>query len=106
MQFTIVSVIAALAATAIAVPVPGENHHPTAKANFIGAADASFTQDFKTDGTYTAINNVLSISKISVPAGVKCTFHGIDGGVTKVSDRAVVDVGPPQTQVSGACWNL
>lgn len=56
MQFTIVSVIAALAATAIAVPVPGENHHPTAKANFIGAADASFTQDFKTDGTYTAIS--------------------------------------------------
>lgn len=51
-------------------------------------------------------DNVLSVSKITVPAGVTCTFDGIDGSVTKVSNQARVDVGPPQTQVSGACWNL
>jgi len=127
MQFTIISILTTLAATAIAGPVPAENRgHPSAAtAKFFGAADASFTQDFKTDGTETDIrtpipilsvylyrkranetDNVLSISKISVPAGVTCTFHGIDGSVTKVSNQAVVDVGPPQTQVSGACWNL
>ncbi|ODM17591.1 hypothetical protein SI65_07266 [Aspergillus cristatus] len=108
MQLSILSILSTLAATAIAVPVavPGENHHSTATVMFFGAADASFTQDFKTDGTETDIHNVLSISKISVPAGVTCTFDGIDGSVTKVSNQAVVDVGPPQTQVSGACWNL
>lgn len=56
MQFTIYSTLAALAATVIAGPVPGMNHRPTAEVLFIGAADASYTQEFNTHGTYTAIS--------------------------------------------------
>ncbi|KAB8259947.1 hypothetical protein BDV32DRAFT_138467 [Aspergillus pseudonomiae] len=71
---------------------------------FIGAADAQFTQDFPTDGSSVAITNPLSISHIaSSTDGVSCVFNGIDNSVTVVSDAETVDVGPPQTQTSGAC---
>ncbi|KAE8370478.1 hypothetical protein BDV27DRAFT_119475 [Aspergillus caelatus] len=71
---------------------------------FIGAADAQFTQDFPTDGSSVAITNPLSISHIaSSTNGVSCVFDGIDHSVTVVSDAETVDVGPPQTQISGAC---
>lgn len=56
MQFTIYSTLAALAATVIAGPVPGANHPTTAEVLFIGAADASYTQEFDKHGTYTAIS--------------------------------------------------
>lgn len=35
-----------------------------------------------------------------------CTFHGIDNSVTTVSGAELVDVGPPQTQVSGSCQSI
>ncbi|KAB8072360.1 hypothetical protein BDV29DRAFT_158630 [Aspergillus leporis] len=71
---------------------------------FIGAADAQFTQDFPTDGSKTTISNPLSISHIaSGTDGVSCVFNGIDHSVAAVSGAQTVDVGPPQTQVWGAC---
>lgn len=46
----------------------------------------------------------LSISHISSSTeGVACTFNGIDHGVTTISGSGSVDVGPPQTQIQGAC---
>lgn len=52
----------------------------------------------------TLLANVLSISHIaSSTDGVECTFSGIDGSSTTVSGAVQVDVGPPQTQVSGTC---
>ncbi|CAI7591965.1 unnamed protein product [Penicillium manginii] len=74
---------------------------------FEGAADASFTQSFPTDGSDVTITNVLSISHItSNTNGVTCTFEGIDNSVTSLSGAGSVDVGPPQTQVSGHCSKL
>ncbi|RAH63880.1 uncharacterized protein BO66DRAFT_362206 [Aspergillus aculeatinus CBS 121060] len=71
---------------------------------FQGAADAQFSQSFPLDGTSTAITNPLSISHIVSGTGnVRCTFNGIDHSVTTVSGVQTVDVGPPQTQVNGAC---
>lgn len=61
MQLTVISILTTLAATAIAVPVPGDYHPSTAKVNFFGAADASFSQYFKTDGTETDIRTSSSI---------------------------------------------
>lgn len=47
---------------------------------------------------------MLSISHISsADASVQCTFQGIDNSVTTVSGAELVDVGPPQTQISGSC---
>ncbi|OOF95033.1 hypothetical protein ASPCADRAFT_208646 [Aspergillus carbonarius ITEM 5010] len=72
---------------------------------FIGAANAQFQQAFPTNGASTAITNPLSISHISSgTSGVHCTFNGIDHSVTNVNGAVTVDVGPPQTQVSGACY--
>ncbi|PYH44311.1 uncharacterized protein BP01DRAFT_86823 [Aspergillus saccharolyticus JOP 1030-1] len=71
---------------------------------FQGAANAQFTQSFPLDGTSTVITNPLSISHIVSSTGnVRCTFNGIDHSVTTVSGVQTVDVGPPQTQVNGAC---
>ncbi|KAJ5539484.1 hypothetical protein N7513_007816 [Penicillium frequentans] len=74
---------------------------------FIGAANAEFTQSFPVNGQATQISNVLSISHIELTTGgVMCTFHGIDNSVTTVSGAELVDVGPPQTQLSGSCQSL
>ncbi|KAL2798470.1 hypothetical protein BJX66DRAFT_295758 [Aspergillus keveii] len=71
---------------------------------FMGAANAQFTQSFPVDGASVQINNPLSISHImSSTNGVACTFNGVDNSVTTVSGAQTVDVGPPQTQVSGSC---
>ena len=49
-------------------------------------------------------DNPLSVSHIVDNSGLGvCTFYGVDGSVTTVSDDDTVDVGPPQTQVSGTC---
>lgn len=57
--------------------------------------------------TLTLLANPLSISHISSSTdGIDCTFHGVDNSVTSVSGVASVDVGPPQTQVSGTCSKL
>ncbi|PYI09717.1 hypothetical protein BO78DRAFT_394637 [Aspergillus sclerotiicarbonarius CBS 121057] len=72
---------------------------------FIGAANAQFQQSFPTNGASTQITNPLSISHIaSGTSRVHCTFNGIDHSVTAVNGAQTVDVGPPQTQVSGACY--
>ncbi|KAJ5287332.1 hypothetical protein N7478_003018 [Penicillium angulare] len=71
---------------------------------FIGAADAQFSQSFPTDGSMVSISNVLSISHVSSADGnVQCTFNGIDSSVTTINGAETVDVGPPQTQISGSC---
>lgn len=52
----------------------------------------------------TSSGNPLSISHISSStAGIQCTFNGIDHSVTMVHGAQWVDVGPPQTQVTGSC---
>ncbi|KAE8395208.1 hypothetical protein BDV23DRAFT_168812 [Aspergillus alliaceus] len=74
---------------------------------FVGAADAQFTQAFPLNGASTQITNPLSISHVtSNTAGVSCTFNGIDHSVTTVSGVQTVDVGPPQTQISGSCHKI
>ncbi|KAN0071949.1 hypothetical protein V8E54_009678 [Elaphomyces granulatus] len=75
-------------------------------ATFIGAAGASFNQPFPADGNVYRITNPLSISHIHVQGHAACTFFGINGSVTPVSDGQTVDVGPPQTQVWGTCHAL
>ncbi|PWY66027.1 hypothetical protein BO70DRAFT_301870 [Aspergillus heteromorphus CBS 117.55] len=76
----------------------------TVPITFIGAGGAQFTQAFSTDGSFAQINNALSVSHISSGmAGVTCTFNGVDNGVTTITGPGEVDVGPPQTQVQGAC---
>jgi hypothetical protein len=98
--------------------------HPNndVQVTFIGAANAQFTQLFPTNGgsvqismfidllslsggnKLTSAANPLSISHIvSDQAGVTCVFNGIDHSVTTISGTQLVDVGPPQTQVSGSC---
>ncbi|KAJ5206588.1 hypothetical protein N7491_002797 [Penicillium cf. griseofulvum] len=90
------------AATASANPVKQRNHQ--VDITFIGAADAQFTQSIATDGSIVSIENPLSISHISSnTAGVQCTFNGIDHSVTIVNGAQLVDVGPPQTQVTASC---
>jgi hypothetical protein len=49
------------------------------------------------------IDNSLSISHIQSDGGATCTFYGVDGSQTTVVGAQTVDVGPPQTQVWGAC---
>lgn len=57
--------------------------------------------------TLTLLGNPLSISHISSSTSdIQCTFHGVDNSVTSISGVASVDVGPPQTQVSGTCSKL
>ncbi|PYH28354.1 uncharacterized protein BO87DRAFT_371165 [Aspergillus neoniger CBS 115656] len=71
---------------------------------FVGAANAQFQQQFPTNGVSTKISNPLSISHISsTTGGVKCTFNGVDNSVTTINGAQTVDVGPPQTQISGTC---
>ncbi|KAJ5618144.1 hypothetical protein N7537_003258 [Penicillium hordei] len=99
---TIFGLFFAYAATASAVPVKQRNQE--VEITFVGAADAQFTQSIPTDGSVVSIENPLSISHISShTAGVQCTFNGIDHSVTVVNGVQWVDVGPPQTQVTGSC---
>ena len=56
--------------------------------------------------TYTIAGNPLSVSHIESQGGATCTIIGIDGSVTTVVGATTVDVGPPQTQVSGTCRAL
>ncbi|KAE8308640.1 hypothetical protein BDV41DRAFT_487741 [Aspergillus transmontanensis] len=103
MKFSSTSaLVAALVAGVNGVSIP--RTQGSVAITFIGAADAQFTQDFPTDGSSVAITNPLSISHIaSSTNGVSCVFDGVDNSVTVVSNAETVDVGPPQTQVSGSC---
>ncbi|KAJ5738907.1 hypothetical protein N7493_002062 [Penicillium malachiteum] len=104
MKFSEILSLSTVLALASAAPVKRSND---VEITFIGAAGAQFTQSFPTDGTATSISNVLSISHISSSTeGVECTFTGVDSSSTTVDGVEYVDVGPPQTQVSGSCWNV
>jgi len=105
----IISAFALLAAFTQAAPAPIQNLAPReiVEITFEGATpSAYFIEGFPTNGQVVAISNVLSISHISSPGGASCTFYGIDGSVTKVTGTELVDVGPPQTQISGSCWAI
>jgi hypothetical protein len=47
--------------------------------------------------------NPLSISHIRTYNYASCTFKGVDGSNTVLNGPSSVDVGPPQTQISGRC---
>ncbi|KAJ5928451.1 hypothetical protein N7466_007407 [Penicillium verhagenii] len=95
------NILLALATASNARPLKRTNE---VEITFIGAANAQFTENFPIDGSTVSISNVLSISHISSPdANVQCTFNGIDHSVTNVDGAELVDVGPPQTQISGSC---
>lgn len=101
---------------------PGSTGGDQVHVTFLGAANAQFTQSFPSNGesvkigmsiyifrykqtkTLISIVNPLSISHIQTDTkGVTCVFNGIDHSVTTVIGTQLVDVGPPQTQVSGSC---
>ncbi|KAL3259191.1 hypothetical protein ABHI18_005445 [Aspergillus niger] len=85
---------------------PGQTHPTGGQVliTFVGAANAQFQQQFPTNGASTKISNPLSISHItSNTGGIHCTFNGIDNSVTTINGAQTVDVGPPQTQISGTC---
>ncbi|KAI9932372.1 hypothetical protein MW887_009885 [Aspergillus wentii] len=85
-------------------PPPSSTPPRVVQITFEGAANAQFTQWFPVDGSQNKISDPLSISHIvSTTGGVICTFNGIDHSVTTVNGAQTVDVGPPQTQINGAC---
>ncbi|MCJ1396618.1 hypothetical protein MMC18_009509 [Xylographa bjoerkii] len=110
--FTITSTLVLLAALAQAAPArvaarQGPEQGFMAQITFEGATpDAFFTQSVRTDNIPFYITNPLSISHIMSQGGASCTFFGINDSVTSVYGAQTVDVGPPQTQLSGTCWAL
>jgi hypothetical protein len=64
----------------------------------------SFHPSLDDEGPLTHLANQLSISRIRVWGNAQCWFDGVDGSRTFVTGGQLVDVGPPQTQVSGFCW--
>ncbi|KAJ5497692.1 hypothetical protein N7453_006743 [Penicillium expansum] len=95
---TVLGLFIAYAATTSAIPVKQRDQE--VEITFVGAADAQFTQSIPTDGSIVSIASRISSSNT---AGVQCTFDGIDHSVTIVNGAQLVDVGPPQTQVTGSC---
>ncbi|KAL9020575.1 MAG: hypothetical protein Q9185_002161 [Variospora sp. 1 TL-2023] len=103
--FTISAALALLTSLVSAAPATTqyEARQFQAQITFIGAADGVFTQSVPTDGSLFTITNPLSVSKISSQGGATCGFSGIDGSLTVLVGAQTVDVGPPQTQISGSC---
>ncbi|KAL9006194.1 MAG: hypothetical protein Q9188_001073 [Gyalolechia gomerana] len=108
--FTISATVALLASLASAAPAPTtpdwapETRQFQAQITFFGAdSDASFSLSVPTDGSEFSISNPLSVSKIQSLGGATCGFTGIDGSRVVTVGAQTVDVGPPQTQVSGSC---
>ncbi|MCJ1294558.1 hypothetical protein MMC34_006116 [Xylographa carneopallida] len=82
-------------------------HGFTAQITLEGATpEASLTQSVRTDSVPFYITNPLSISHIQSQGSASYTFFGVDDSVTAVYGAQTVDVGPPQTQLSGICWTL
>ncbi|KAL8949212.1 MAG: hypothetical protein Q9222_004662 [Ikaeria aurantiellina] len=107
--FTISVALALFTSLASASPVATkpEARQFEAFITFYGAdTDAYFTKSIPTDGSGFVIYNPLSISHIGSAGGATCSFFGIDGSETEVVGAQVVDVGPPQTQISGYCVAL
>ncbi|MCJ1243526.1 hypothetical protein MMC30_000723 [Trapelia coarctata] len=104
-SFTISAALTLIAAALVhAAPVEVEARQFAAQITFQGATpEAQFTQSFPGDGTVVQITNPLSISHISSLGGATCAFYGIDGSHTILVGAQTVDVGPPQTQISGVC---
>ncbi|KAL8936809.1 MAG: hypothetical protein Q9216_004739 [Gyalolechia sp. 2 TL-2023] len=110
--FTISTAVAALLASmASAAPAPApatpdqapETRQFQAQITFFGAHSASFSLSVPTDGSEFSISNPLSVSKIQSLGGATCGFTGIDGSRVVTVGAQTVDVGPPQTQISGSC---
>ncbi|MCJ1426837.1 hypothetical protein MMC29_004740 [Sticta canariensis] len=104
--FTISAAVALLAAFAQAAPAPVEidarGSYVTLK--FEGATpSAYYTRTVPVNERTFTIDDPLSVSHIKSSGGATCTIYGKDGSVTTVSGTQEVDVGPPQTQVSGVC---
>jgi len=103
--FTTTAILALMATLTQAAPVVDRSSFE-AQITFIGAAGAQFSLSVPTDSSIFYIYNPLSISHISSEGGATCSFEGIDGSHTIVVGAETVDVGPPQTQVSGSCLAL
>ncbi|KAL9120245.1 MAG: hypothetical protein Q9187_003202 [Circinaria calcarea] len=98
--FAISAALALLAGLVSAAPAT-----PCVQVTFQGAPPdvAFYTRCIPTDGSLTTLNDPLSISHIVVNGQANCYFFGVDGSFTTVGPFQTVDVGPPQTQVSGYC---
>ncbi|KAE8441129.1 hypothetical protein EG329_005841 [Mollisiaceae sp. DMI_Dod_QoI] len=102
--FAITALLALVASLASAAPA--ERRQFQAQLTFYGAAGASYTLSVPTDASEFTISNPLSISQISSAGGATCGIKGIDGSDTVIVGAQTVDVGPPQTQISGSCLAL
>ncbi|KAH6675157.1 hypothetical protein B0J14DRAFT_589092 [Halenospora varia] len=102
--FAITTIITAALASFVSA-APSEKRQFQAQIIFEGAPPdvAQFTMSVPTDGSVFAITNPLSISHIQSLGGATCSFVGSDGSHTVVVGAQTVDVGPPQTQISGSC---
>jgi hypothetical protein len=106
MKLSIISaIVATLLATSSAAPVEAPRQFQVA-ITFNAAAGVTYFQYIPADGEDHDIDSDLSFSSITSAGGAECTFYGIDGSVTEVDGAETVDIGPPQTQVSGTCEPL
>ncbi|KAG0648898.1 hypothetical protein D0Z07_4993 [Hyphodiscus hymeniophilus] len=103
MQFFTITALATLLAAAAQAAPRAQPRQFQAQITFEGAAGAEFSMSVPTDGSVFPISDPLSISHIESLGGATCSFVGIDGSHTVVVGAQSVDVGPPQTQVSGSC---
>ncbi|KUJ08296.1 uncharacterized protein LY89DRAFT_725197 [Mollisia scopiformis] len=107
MQTFAITTLLALAAASLTSAAPvAEPRQFQAQLTFYGAAGASYSLSVPADASEFYIDNPLSVSKISLEGGASCGIKGIDGSETVVVGANTVDVGPPQTQVSGSCLAL
>ncbi|KAL9119967.1 MAG: hypothetical protein Q9187_003476 [Circinaria calcarea] len=101
--FAISAALTLLAGLVSAAPAPAPAS--CVQVTFQGAPPdvAFYTRCIPTNGSLTTLNDPLSISHIVVNGHANCYFFGVDGSFTAVGPFQTVDVGPPQTQVSGYC---
>ncbi|MCJ1456513.1 hypothetical protein MMC28_006874 [Mycoblastus sanguinarius] len=105
--FTISAALALLAALGQAAPAPSQakGRQFEVQLTFTGAGPNPpiFTLAEPADGSIFEVDNALSVSTITSAGGAVCTIYGADGSATTIVGSQTVNVGPPQTQVSGAC---
>lgn len=72
---------------------------------FWAAADNTYALSVPVNGGEVTVSSDLSFSHItSYSSGnTVCTAYGIDGSVTELDGSEVVDIGPPQVQLSAVC---
>ncbi|KAI4209332.1 MAG: hypothetical protein LQ351_007724 [Letrouitia transgressa] len=113
MKFLAISAALLLAVSSASAAPVVEDRQFAAQITFYGAADAKYSLSIPADGRIVPIMdlifqpaNPLSVSKISSLGGATCSFKGVDGSNTIVVGAQIVDVGPPQTQISANCRTL